>query len=143
MKKILLLLLLSTTLIWSCKEKIGKIQNAAKAVVYPGTPHAKIKIQYTAQIALFKEVRLLEVKIKNKHKEEFQLKNISITDAKTGKIMKTDTILPAGNYFMDARMPYDKNREEAKDKMIVLLSGDKTTYKYVIDIIKKEPVKHS
>ena len=120
MKKILILLL-ATTLIWSCKEKIGKVQNATKTVIFPGIPRAKIEIQYTANVTLFKDIRLVEIKVKRNNEEEKKNKNISIINAKSGKIMKTDALLPAGDYFMEARIPFEKKYEETKDKLIIIL----------------------
>ena len=143
MKKILLFVMLATTIVSGCKEKVGKIEKATKSVVYPGIPRAKITIHYVATVVLFKDIHLLEIKIKRNNNEEFQLKNISIVAAKSGKIMKSESLLPAGKYFMEAHIPYSKERENSKDKMIILLSDDNTTYKYVVDILKKEPVIHS
>jgi len=122
-KFVILLMLISSLL--ACKNEIGEIIEAQKAIVFPGVKQAPIRVRYNAKIKLYKPVKLLNVNVINKEKS-IKIENYKLKDIKTGKFLDSEKEIQPGEYLFGTEIVKPENSEKVIDKLeFIFLHNDK------------------
>jgi hypothetical protein len=133
MKKIKIIFILLILGFVGCKSDIGKITEVNKHIVFPGVPNGKVYIKYSAEMELYKPVKIISVSIVNKEKS-FPIEDYSVIDRKNKKIYKKE--LQPGNYYFDADLIHSDELEKANDFLEIIVKSDNKTKVFKIAVTK-------
>jgi hypothetical protein len=133
---LIIILILSLS---GCKSKTGNITEVKKQVVFPGVQQGKTFMKYTAKIELYKPVTILSVSIDNGEKK-IAVKDFSIIDLKSGKIMKNNKPLPEGIYYFDADLEKNPDLEKDSDFLLIEIQNEGKTEKFKLPVKKADAI---
>jgi hypothetical protein len=141
MKKFSIIILSLILGLSGCKSKIGNISEVKKQVVFPGVSQGKIYMKYSAKIELFKPVKISSVKIITVE-NEIPVTDFSITDLKTGKILKNDMEIPTGMFFFNTDLEKTPDLEKDGDYLQINIQNGEKTETFKIAVVKGQPIMH-